>query len=178
MPTCSTWRSSAQHSASTFSSGVRGATKARGEAAPVARPSLAAKPITLHFAGRAFWDFLDDEHLARDLEVGDAPDGELTNVFRRRRSVGPQHDGRRDVLAQRGVGDGKGYGLCHRRMFQEHFVDFPRGDFLPAAIDHLPYAAREKQVPVVIEEAKIPCLEPIARKRGLRSPSGRRRSRA
>ena len=42
-----------------------------------------------------------------------------------RRRVGPQYDGRRDVLAQRGVGDGKGYGLCHRRMFQEHFVDFP-----------------------------------------------------
>src|SRR6266436_4990059 len=37
----------------------------------------------LHFAGRAFWDFPDDEYLARDLEVGDAPDGKLTNVFRR-----------------------------------------------------------------------------------------------
>ena len=132
----------------------------------------------LHFAGRAFWDFPDDEHLARDLEVGDAPDGELTNVFRRRRSVGPQHDGRRDVLAQRGMGDGKGYGLRHRRMFQEHFVDFPRGDFLPAAIDHLPYAAGEKQVPVVIEETKIPGLEPIACKCGLGRRSGCRRSRA
>jgi len=26
---------------------------------------------TLHFASRAFWDFADDEHLARNLEVGD-----------------------------------------------------------------------------------------------------------
>ena len=79
----------------------------------------------------------------------------------------PQHDRRGDVLTQRGVGDGKGYGLCHRRMFQEHFVDFLRGDFLPTAIDDLPYAAREKQVPVVIEETKIARLEPIACKRGL-----------
>ena len=122
---------------------------------------------TLHFAGRAFWDFADDEHLARDLEVGDAADGELTNVFRRRGSVGPQHDGRGDVLTQRRVGDGKGYGLCHRRMFQEHFVDFPRGDLLPTAINHFPYAACEKQVTVVIEETQVPCLEPIACKRGL-----------
>ncbi len=157
--------------ASTFSSGVRGATKARGTAVPARETQFRRQADTLHFAGRAFWDFPDDEHLARDLEVGDAPDGELTNVFRRRHSVGPQHDGRRDVLAQRGMGDGKGYGLCHRRMFQKHFVDFPRGDFLPAAIDHLPYAAGEKQVPVVIEETEIPGLEPIACKRGL----GRRR---
>ena len=88
---------------------------------------MAARPIRCILAGRAFWDFADDEHLARDLEVGDAADGELTNVFRRRRSVGPQHDGRGDVLTQRGVRDGKGDGLCHRRMFQEHFVDFLRG---------------------------------------------------
>ena len=65
------------------------------------------------------------------------------------------------------MGDGKGYGLCHCWMFQEHFVDFLRGDFLPTAIDDLPYAACEKQVPVVIEETKISCLEPIACKRGL-----------
>ena len=91
-------------------------------------------------------------------------------------ACGPQHDRRRDVLTQRGVGDGKGYGLCHRRMFQEHVVDFLRGDFLPAAIDDLPYAAGEKQVPVVIEETEIPGLEPIAGKRGLGRRSGRRRS--
>ena len=82
-------------------------------------------------------------------------------------SVGPQHDRRRDVLSQRGMRNGKGYGLCHRRMFQEHFVDFLWGDFLPTAIDDLPDAASEKQVPVVIEETEIPRLEPIARKRGL-----------
>src|SRR2546428_417620 len=72
---------------------------------------------TLHFAGRAFWNFIDDEDLARDLEVGDAADGELTYFFRRREAVGPQHDRRRDILSQRGMGDGKGYGLCHRWMF-------------------------------------------------------------
>ena len=71
-------------------------------------------------------------------------------------ACGPQHDGRRDVLAQRGVGDGKGYGLCHRRMFQEHFVDFLRGDFLPTAIDDLLAAAGEKQVSVVIEKTHDP----------------------
>ena len=82
-------------------------------------------------------------------------------------ACGPQHDRRGDVLTQRGMGDGKGYGLCHRWMFQEHFVDFLGGDFLPTAIDDLPYAASEKQVAVVIEETKIPCLEPIACKCGL-----------
>ena len=107
------------------------------QAVPARETQLSRQADTLHFAGRAFWDFPDDEDLARDLEVGDAPDGELTNVFRRRHSVGPQHDGRRDVLTQRGVGDGKGHGLCHRRMFQEHFVNFPWGDFLPTAIDDL-----------------------------------------
>ena len=45
MPTCSTCRISAQIPASTFSSGVRGATKARRQGALVASPSLAAKPI-------------------------------------------------------------------------------------------------------------------------------------
>ena len=64
---------------------------------------------------------------ARDLEVGDAPDDELTNFFRRRRNLRPQHDRRPDVFAERGVGDSKGYGLCHRRVFQENFIDFPRG---------------------------------------------------
>src|SRR5262245_5125393 len=121
---------------------------------------------TLHFAGRAFWNFTDDEDLARDLEVGDAADGELTYVFRRREAVGAQHDRRGDVLPQRGMGDGKGDRLCHRWMFQEYFVDFLGGDFLPTAIDDFPYAASEKKVPVVVEEPEIPCLEPIACKRG------------
>src|SRR4029077_4597607 len=119
----------------------------------------------LHFAGRAFWDFPDDKDLARDLEVGDAPDCELTNVFRRRRRVGPQHDRRCDVLTQRGVRNGKGYGLGHRWMIQEHFIDFLWGDFLPPAIDHLAYTTHEKQVPIVIEVTEISCLEPIAGER-------------
>ena len=127
---------------------------------------LGRQADTLHFAGRAFRDFLYDEHLARDLEVGDAAAGELTYVFRRRHSVRPQHDRRGDIFTQRGVGDRKGHGVCHRWMFQEHFVDFLGGDFLATAIDHLPYAAREKQVPIVIEETKISCLEPVACKRG------------
>src|SRR5216683_5815765 len=37
---------------------------------------------TLHFPGGTFWDFRDDEHLARDLKGGDAPHREPTNVFR------------------------------------------------------------------------------------------------
>ena len=128
------------------------------EGGPVARPSLAAKPIRCTLPVGPFGISSDDEHLARDLEVGDAPDGELTNVFRRRRSVGPQHDRRRDILPQRGMRDGKCHGLCHRWMLQQHFFDFLRGDFLPAAIDDLADAASEKQVPVVIEEADIPVL--------------------
>src|SRR5262249_3146652 len=76
----------------------------------------------LHFAGWAFWNFTDDEDLARDLEVGNAADCELTYLFRCRDAVGPQHDRRGDVLPQRGMGDRKSYGLRHRRMFQEYFV--------------------------------------------------------
>ena len=130
-------------------------------------PQLRSQADPLHFAGRALWDFPDDEDPARDLEVGDAPDGELTNVFRRRYGVGAQHDRRCDLLAQRGVRDGKGYGLRHRRVLEEHVVDFLRGDFFPAAIDDLLAAAHEKQVTVVIEKAVVSGLEPIARKRGL-----------
>ena len=81
--------------------------------------------------------------------------------------VGPQHDGRRDVFAQGGVRDGKGYGFRDCRMFEQRFVDFPRSYFLPTAIDHFPHTARQKQVSVLIEKALVAGLEPIARKRRL-----------
>src|SRR6266446_6881466 len=119
-----------------------------------------------HFPGRAFWNFIDDEYLARDLEVGDAADGELTYFFRRCGTVGPKHDRRGNVLPQRGMGSGKGYSLCHGWMLQEHFVDFLRRDFFPTAIDDFPHAASEKKVAIVVEEPEIPGLEPIACKRG------------
>ena len=83
------------------------------------------------------------------------------------RSVRPQHHSRRDILAQGGVRDGKGYGLRHRFMIQEHFIDFLWGDFFPAAIDHLAYAAGQKQIAVIIKVADITGLEPIAGKRDL-----------
>lgn len=113
------------------------------------------------------WEFFNEVHLARDLEVGEAPDGKLANVCRSRRRVGPQYHGRRDVLAQRGVGHGKGCGFRHRRMFQEHFVDFPRREFLATAVDDLLLATDQNQVSVVVEKTVIPRLEPIAHKRGL-----------
>src|SRR5262245_8711252 len=65
------------------------------------------------------------------------------------------------------MGHGKSYSLRHRWMFSEDFVDFLCSDFLPTAINDLPDAARKKEVPVVIDETKIPCLKPIACKRGL-----------
>ena len=55
-----------------------------------------------------------------------------------------QYDSRRYILTERGMGDGKGYGLRYRGVFEEHFVDFPRGDLFPASIDEFPAAAREK----------------------------------
>src|SRR6266536_5070712 len=51
-------------------------------------PQSRRQADALHFARRAFWDLLDDKHLARDLKVGDASDGELTNVFRCRLGAG------------------------------------------------------------------------------------------
>ena len=93
-------------------------------------PQLSRQSDPLHLAGRPFGKFADHQHVARDLEVGDAPVGEPANVFRRRRSMGPQHDRRGDVLAQRRVGDGKGYGLRYRRMLQENLFDFLWGKLL------------------------------------------------
>ena len=104
------------------------------EGCAVRHTQFSRQADTLHFTGMAFRYFRDDEYLARDLEVRDAPSGELTNVFHRCHSVRPQHDGRRDILPQRGMRDGKGHGLCHRRVFQEYFVNFLRSEFLPAAI--------------------------------------------
>ena len=65
----------------------------------VREPQLCRQADTLHFACWALWELLNDVHLARDLEVGEAPDGKLANVCRGRRRMGPQYDGRRDVLA-------------------------------------------------------------------------------
>ena len=47
-------------------------------------------------------------------------------------------------------------------MIQEHLIDFLWGDFFPAAVDHLAYAAGEKPVAVVIEVAQISGLKPLA----------------
>src|SRR5262249_47808357 len=141
--------------------------ESRRLAAATRQSQLGRQANTLHLAGRALRDLIDNEDMARDLEVGDAADGELTKVFRRRGGMGPQHDGSRDILPQRGVGDGKCHGLRHRWMLQDDVFDFLRGDFLPAAIDSFEYAPGKKQVPVVIEETEIAGLEPIAGKRGL-----------
>ena len=55
-------------------------------------------------------------------------------------------------------------------MIQEHFIDLLWCDFFPTAIDHLAYAAREKQIAVVVEVTEISCLEPIADKRRVGCP--------
>src|SRR6266853_901385 len=126
----------------------------RGEAPRQAgrEPQFGCQADTLHFAGRTSWNFSNNEYLARNLEVGQAPAGEPPNIVRCRHSVGPHHDGRGDVFAQRGVWDRKGDGLCHCWMCEERFVDFLWGDFLPAAIDHLSQAAGEIQVSVIVDE--------------------------
>ena len=136
-------------------------------AALIRETELRAKPTRFTLPVGPFGSSADDENLARDLEVGEAPGGEPTNGVRRRHSVGPQHDGRRNVLAKGSVGDGKGYGLCNSWMVQQHFVDFLGSDFFAAAIDNLACAAHKKEVPVVVEVTEISCLEPIAGKRGL-----------
>ena len=48
--------------------------------------------------------------------------------------------------------DDKGYRFRYRWVFEEDFVDFPRGDLLPAAIDDFLVAAHEKQIPFVVEK--------------------------
>jgi hypothetical protein len=65
----------------------------------VREPQLCRQADTLHLACWALCEFLNDKHLARDLEIGDAPDGKLADVCWGGRCVGPQYDSRRDVLA-------------------------------------------------------------------------------
>ena len=124
-------------SASIFSSGVRGATKVCGGAATVARPSFAAKPTRCTLPVGPFGSSSTMSTWRGTLKSATRPMANWRMSFGVAAACGPQYDGRRDVLAQRGVGDGKGYGLCHRRMFQEHFVDFPWREFLSTAIDDL-----------------------------------------
>src|SRR5262245_13008526 len=121
---------------------------------------------TLHFAGRAFWNFIDDEDLARDLEVGDAADGELTYVFRRREAVGAQHDRRGQGPPQRGKGGGQGYRLRHRRIVQGFLRCFLWGQFPPRGDGYFPVGGGEKKGPGGGRRPENPRLEPIACKRG------------
>src|SRR5437773_1606736 len=46
----------------------------------IRKPEFIRQPDPLDLAGWALGDFLDDDDLARDLEFGNTPDGELTNV--------------------------------------------------------------------------------------------------
>src|SRR5262249_47901131 len=64
---------------------------------------------TLHLAGGAFGDLAEEEHLAGAFDRGEATGGDLTYVFRRRDTGGPQHDRRADILPQCGMRDGKGH---------------------------------------------------------------------
>ena len=105
--------------------------------------------------------------MAGDLEIGEALHGELPNVFRRYLGARPQHNGRGNVFTQCSVRHGESYGFCDRRMFEQHLVDFAWGDFLTTAIDHLPAAANQKQIAVIIEKTKIAGLKPVAGKRSL-----------
>src|SRR5258708_3954505 len=55
----------------------RGRDEGGGQGGADRETQFSRQADTLHFAGRAFWDVLDDEDVARDLEVGDTADGEL-----------------------------------------------------------------------------------------------------
>src|SRR6266478_7289301 len=66
--------------------------ESRRRRASACESQLRRQADALHFAGRPFWNFADDDYLARDLEVGDVADGELTYFFRRSDTVRPQHD--------------------------------------------------------------------------------------
>jgi len=46
----------------------------------VRESQLCRQTDTLHFARWALWELINDVHLARDLEVGEAADGKLANV--------------------------------------------------------------------------------------------------
>src|SRR6516165_8527230 len=57
--------------------------------APAREPQLRRQPDTFHFTGWALRQLRDDQHLARDFEIGDAADGELTYGFRRCHVIPP-----------------------------------------------------------------------------------------
>ncbi len=57
-----------------------------------------------------------------------------------------QHDGRRDVFAQRVVRHREGDHLLNRRMIHQHFVDLDRRDLLAATIDQLFQPTSQTQI--------------------------------
>ena len=52
-------------------------------------------------------------------------------------------------------------------MFEQHVIDFLRGDLLPTAIDDLPAASHDEQISVIVEKTLVPGLEPATRECGL-----------
>ena len=125
---------------------------------------LLRQTTTLQFARRAFRDVLDDEHLTRDLKSSQARCDELAYVTGVADSILMQHHGRSDILAQSGMGHGKGHRLGHGRMLHEHVVHFLWGNFFPATVDDLLEAASDEQIAIGIQKPLVTRPEPAMRK--------------
>ena len=91
--------------------------------------------------------------------VADVPRGDL--------AVRGGNDGRRDLLAEGGMRNGKHADLAHRGMLSQDGLYFERSDLLAAAIDQILDPTGDRQVAVVIESADIAGSEPpIDKRRG------------
>src|SRR5262245_42124377 len=74
-----------------------------------------------------------------------------------------QYHGRSNVLTQPAMGYCKGHSFRHRRMAEEHAVDFLRRNFFPTAINDLLDTAGEEQVAIGIQIPSISRPEPAMR---------------
>src|ERR1700734_547483 len=97
--------------------------------------------LTLDFPGRAFWQTIDKDNPAWDLELRQGRQQEFAQFERRHRRSRFQNHRRGNVLAKARVGYGERGSLRDGRMALQPVIDFRRRDFLAAPIDHLGFAA-------------------------------------
>ena len=78
---------------------------------------------------------------------------------------GSEHHRRFHLLAPGGMRHAETHRLGHRRMRQQHLVDFPWRDILAGPDDQLLDAAGQMQIAVFVQESLVAGAKPFAKKR-------------
>ena len=103
---------------------------------------------------------VDDNDPARNLECRQALQGQFADLCRGCREIRAQHHGGGKILAQGGMGYGKGHRLGYGRVLQQDLVNLPRRDLFTAAIDDFLDPARKEKVPFLVKIPFIAGAEP------------------